>query len=312
LGKPSEIVDDFIEGVMDSIKDFFHDLFKGLAEDTLQNTLDMLQGGLKDDTSDGGIISQFITTHPANFTGGGGTSIWSTIESICTNAVVPLAGMILTIVLAYDLIQMVISGNNMRNFDISIIFKWVIKAECGYLLVSNVYYIASGIFSIGNDVSVKAVSTLLGIVDVGNGEIVLSSSYSTSELIFMWLMSLLVFLAVVIMLAMIVVVSCSRMIEIFMYLGVSPVPMATFANQEWRQIGNSWLRGVIALAFQGFFIIVALGIFSTLFTNAVGTLQGDEDGNAVMQMLILLGYALALIFTVLRTGQISKSMFGAH
>ena len=78
-----------------------------------------------------------------------------------------------------------------------------------------------------------------------------------------------------------------------------------------RSIGKNWVKQLLALSFQGFFIVVALGIFKTLFSNMITSLNSSSDG-VIMQMAMLMGYTAALIFTILRTGAISKSMFNAH
>lgn len=97
-----------------------------------------------------------------------------------------------------------------------------------------------------------------------------------------------------------------------MYLSIAPIPMATMMDSgEWASIGKNWVKQLLALSFQGFFIVVALGIFKTLFSNMIATLNSSKDG-VIMQMAMLMGYTAALIFTILRTGAISKSVFNAH
>jgi hypothetical protein len=114
------------------------------------------------------------------------------------------------------------------------------------------------------------------------------------------------------MMVAIVIVLASRIIEIFMYLGISPIPMATMMDSgEWSTIGKNWIKQLLALSFQGFFIVVALGIFKTLFTNIILQINKGTDG-IVMSMALLLGYTCALVFTILRSGAISKSAFAAH
>jgi hypothetical protein len=88
--------------------------------------------------------------------------------------------------------------------------------------------------------------------------------------------------------------------------------MATMMDSgEWSGIGKNWIKQLLALSFQGFFIIVALAIFKTLFSNMIVKLNAGSDG-VIMQMAMLMGYNAALIFTILRTGAISKSIFNAH
>ena len=138
------------------------------------------------------------------------------------------------------------------------------------------------------------------------------NSLGLGELLTVWFISLIVHLGVMIMMVAIVIVLASRIIEVFMYLGVAPIPMAAMLDSgEWSSIGKNWIKQLLALSFQGFFIIIALGIFKTLFSNAIVSLNSSTDG-IILQMAMLLGYTVALIFTVLRTGAVSKSVFNAH
>ena len=215
-----------------------------------------------------------------------------------------------------DLIQTVIRGNNFKDFDDSIFIKWIIKALCGVILVSNVFYIASALFSFGTDACANGITTLFGTGDFLSTDLALKklalNSLGLGELITVWFISLIVHLGVMIMMVAIVIVLASRIIEVFMYLGVAPIPMAAMLDSgEWSGIGKNWIKQLLALSFQGFFIIIALGIFKTLFSNAIASLNSSTDG-IILQMAMLLGYTVALIFTVLRTGAVSKSIFNAH
>lgn len=300
------MISDFVDGILDSIKSFLLESSEG----NLSTAMNILTDGLQTNRSSNGVMQQLLSTSPVNYTAGGSSSIWSTIQSITENAVVPIAGCILMIVLINDLIQMVISGNNFHEFDTSIFIRWILKCVIGIILISNVFYIASSIFSLGTWVTTKAMGETSRMIFANNANIHISGSYSMGTCFAVLVLSLFLLLIMVIAIAIIVVTLCSRMIEIFMYLGASPIPMATFMNQEWKQMGHNWLRGMIALAFQGFFIVVCIAIFSVLFTNVVVTLSSGSD--VLLQMVFLIGYALALIFTILRSGQISKSIFGAH
>lgn len=301
-------------GLVSDIGNAISDFFKGILVDGIESSMEtsfsVLQGGLTSSRQSNGIIDQFLGTNPVDYTGGGTHTIWSDVQTICENAVVPVAAVLLTIILVTDLIQMVVSGNNFRDFDNTILLKWIIKAVCGIVLVSNVFYIATGIFSIGTWAANKAMRSL-GSMNIGSGRLNINpDNYGFGELLVVLLLSFLLVIIMYVTIAIIVVALCSRMIEIFMYLGASPLPMATFMNPEWKQMGHNWIRGMLALAFQGLFIIIALTIFTTLFRNAIQSLNNGQE--IVLQMAFLFGYALAMIFTILRSGQISKSIFGAH
>lgn len=81
------------------------------------------------------------------------------------------------------------------------------------------------------------------------------------------IISFVMIIVTFLLLASIIVVLASRIIEVFMQLSIAPIPFATFLNKDWADIGRNWLRNILALAFQGFFIIVALAIFSLYLTT---------------------------------------------
>lgn len=307
-----------ISDAIDALEDWCCDLFKDGIKSQFDGISDLLTDTFSQTTGSGGLVSTYLTSHPANFTGGGtgGTTVWTTIETLCNNVVVPIGGFILTIILLNDLIQTVLRGNNFKDFDDSIIIKWIIKALCGVILVSNTYYIASALFGFGTNVCANGLATLFGTGDYLDTALALNKSslseLSLGELMTVWFISLIVHLGVMILIVAIVITLASRIIEVFMYLSVAPIPMATMMDSgEWASIGKNWIKQLLALSFQGFFIVVALGIFKTLFANMIATLNSGT-GSVIMQMAMLLGYTAALIFTILRTGAISKSVFSAH
>ena len=310
-----------ISDAIDALEDWCKDLFKDGITSQFDGISDLLSDTFSQTTGtggSGGLVNDFITQHPSQFTGGGsgGTTIWTTIETLCNNVVVPIGGFILTVILLNELIQMVLRGNNFKDFDDSIFIKWIIKALCGVILVANTYYIASALFSFGTTVCSNGLATLFGSGDYLSETLSINrtalSDLSLGELMTVWFISLIVHLGVLILIVAIVITLASRIIEVFMYLSIAPIPMATMMDSgEWASIGKNWIKQLLALSFQGFFIVVALGIFKTLFSNAIVALNASTDG-VILQMGLLLGYTAALIFTILRTGAISKSVFNAH
>ena len=279
-----------ISDAIDALENWRCDLFKDGIKSQFDGISDLLTDTFAQTTGNDGLVSTYLTVHPANFTGnaaGTGTSVWTTIETLCNNVVVPIGGFILTIILLNDLIH-----------------------------VSNVFYIASGLLSFGTNICSKGLSELFGTGDYLSTALALKKSalsgLSLGELMTVWFISLIVHLGIMILIVAIVITLASRIIEVFMYLSVAPIPMATMMDGgEWSGIGKNWIKQLLALSFQRFLIIVALGIFKTLFANMIATLNVGGDG-VIMQMAMLMGYTSALIFTILRTGAISKTVFSAH
>ena len=303
------MVDDWVNGIMDKFKEFLI----SCVETNLSNSISLLTSGMSG-SGIGSQVTKYLTNSPLSSTVSG--SAWSLIKNISDSSIRPIAITIVTMISVYDLVQMIATGNNMRDFDTAIFFKWIFKTNIAIYVCSNVYSITAWIFSTGATVASSAKTSLGTSISATSNNFTnlhtALSKYTNGQLFLISMLSGLVSIVVFVMFAVILVVLCSRVIEALMYMAISPIPMATMMNSEWRQIGNSWLRGVMAIAFQGFFIVIAIAFFGSLFNGVFGTISASAPFATVLtKMLKLLGYSLALIFTVLRTERISKTMFAA-
>ena len=91
------------------------------------------------------------------------SGVYSMIRNLSETVIVPIAGVILTFVMCYELIQLVTEKNNMHDVDTWMFFKWIFKTYCAVLLVTNTWNIVMGIF----DVAQSVVSQSAGVI-VGN------------------------------------------------------------------------------------------------------------------------------------------------
>ena len=96
------------------------------------------------------------------------------------------------------------------------------------------------------------------------------------------------------------------MIEIYLTVSVAPIPFATMTNREWGNIGTNYFRGLFALAFQGFLIMVCVGIYAVLINNMI---IADDIHSALFSVA---AYTVILCFSLFKTGSLSKSIFNAH
>ena len=105
---------------------------------------------------------------------------------------------------------------------------------------------------------------------------------------------------------LITVILYGRMIEIYCVCSVSPIPFATLANREWGSIGTNYLKGLFALAFQGFFIMVCVAVYSALVASVA---VSNNLHSALWQVA---SYTVILCFSLFKTGSISKSILNAR
>lgn len=237
--------------------------------------------------------------------------VFSLIQNLSQTVIVPIAGLIITFVLCYELITMVTQKNNFHEFETFNIFLWVFKAYIAIYLVTNTFTITMAVFDVGQHV----VNGASGVIS-GSTAIDAASAISTlldtleemevGELFLLSLETMLISITMKILSVLITVIMYGRMIEIYLYTSVAPIPFATMTNKEWGNIGNNYLKGLFALAFQGFFMMVCVGIYAVI-VNAM-TISDNLHG----AMFSVAAYTVVLAFSLFKTGSLSKSIFNAH
>lgn len=286
--------------IWDKITEWLKELLVGGIVSNLSGLFDSINTRVAD-------VATTVGTTPQGWNG----SIFSMIKNLSENVVVPIAGIILTIVMCLELIQMLIDRNNMHDFDTFVFFKWIFKTFATVLIVTNTWNIVMGVFDVAQNVVNQASGVIVGdtAIDVatliGNMETKLMEM-DIGPLFGLWFQSSLMGIIAWVLSICIFIVVYGRMIEIYMVTSVAPIPMATMANHEWGQLGQNYLRSLFALGFQAFLIMVCVAIYAVL----VNTITVDSDVSAALWTCI--GYTVLLCFTMFKTSSIAKSVFNAH
>ena len=209
------------------------------------------------------------------------------------------------------IISMVTEKNNMHDIDTFMFFKWFFKAWVAVYLVTHTFTITMAVF----DMAQHVVSGAAGVIG-GNTNIDVDAALSSMqagldameipELLLLVMETSLVSLCMKIMSVLITVILYGRMIEIYLYCSVSPIPFATMTNREWGQIGNNYLKALFALGFQGFLIMICVGIYAVLVGSMI---VADNLHSAIFS---LAAYTVILCFSLFKTGALAKSIFNAH
>lgn len=238
-------------------------------------------------------------------------SIFSMIRSLSNSVIIPIAGMIITFILCYELISMITSSNNMHEMDTFMFFKYFFKMWVAVWIVSHTFDLVMAIFDVGQHVVNSAAGIISGSTAIDASALIgqmnsVMEGMQVGELVLLALETLLVSFGMKVMSIIITVVLYGRMIEIYLYTSVAAIPFATMSNREWGQIGNNYLRGLLALAFQGFFMMVAVAIYAVL----ISTMQISSNMHGAL--FGIAAYTVMLCFALLKTGSLSKSVFNAH
>lgn len=288
-------------GIIDKITDFIKEMLQGWV---LSN-LSTMFGDVNDKV---GTIAGEVSKTPSTWNAG----IFSMVQTLSENVIVPIAGMVISFVLIYELITIVINKNNMHDFDTGLFFRFLFKACIAVMLLSKTFDIVMAVFDVGSHVVTEAAAQISGSTSL-DVEATLTTMFNNQignmgigELIGLGMETMIISLCMKIMSVLITVILYGRMIEIYLYVSVSPIPAATVTNREWGSVGTNYLKGLIALAFQGFFIMVCVAIYAVLVAGV------SVAGNLHSALWSVAAYTVILCFSLFKTGSLSKSIFNAH
>ena len=221
-------------------------------------------------------------------------NIYSMIRALSDNLILPIAGVILAFVMTLELIQLIAERNNLHDIDTWVFFKWVFKTAAAVLIVSNTWNIVMGVFEAAQSV----VNSASGII-VGNTSITLADHIADLEarllemnvwtLLGLWLQSFVVGFTMWALTICIFIIIYGRMM-----------------GKEWGGMGQNYLRSLLALAFQGFLIIICIAIYAVLVQNML------IDDNISTAIWLCMGYTVLLCFTLFKTSSLAKSIFNSH
>lgn len=288
-----------MNSLFDKITDWLKEVLVGGIMDNLSGLFDSVNDQV-------GEIAGNVGASPASFS----PEVFSLIRNISESVIIPIAGLILTFISCYELIQLIIEHNNLANFETWIFFKWIFKTFVAVMLITNTFNITMAVF----DVSQHVVTSAAGIIS-GSTAVDASALENLEEtlmdmdlgpLLGLWLQSIIVQITMSALSILIFVIVYGRMIEIYLMVSLAPIPFSTFGSREQSQIGQNYLRSLLALGFQGFLILICVGIYAVMVQGIAFT---DDVIGSIWGVM---GYTVLLCFTLFKTGTLAKGVFNCH
>ncbi len=289
---------------MNFIWDKVTEWLQGLLISGIMGNLTGLFDGINGKVSE---IAGVVGATPQGWNG----SIYNMIRSLSDAVMIPIAGVILTAVACIELIQMIVDRNNLHDFDVAMIFRWVIKTTIAVLIVTNTWNIVMGIFDLAQTVVSRASGVILADTSISLDGVITDLEGRLQEmdvgaLFGLWLQSSIMGMVSWALTICIFVVVYGRMVEVYCATSIAPIPMATMVSRDWGQTGQNYLRSLFALGFQAFLIIICVAIYAVL----VRSIAVDTD--VVSAIWTCVGYTVLLCFTLFKTSSVSKGLFNAH
>ena len=288
---------------MDSIIQQITDWLKEVLVAAIMGNLSGMFESVNDQV---GEIATSVGRTPASFS----PEVFAMVRNISESVIIPIAGLILTFIACYELIQMIIDHNNLANFETWIFFKWVFKTFAAVLLITNTFNITMAVF----DVAQNVVNASAGII---SGDTAIDASaleamedtlmrMDLGPLIGLFLQSFIVQVTMSALAIVIFIIVYGRMIEIYLLVSLAPIPFSTFANREQSSVGQNYLRALLAIGFQGFLIMICVGIYAVL----VQSIAFSDD--IIASIWGVMGYTVLLCFSLFKTSTLAKTVFSAH
>ena len=211
-------------GLWDKLTEWIKELLLGMIENNLNNMF-------TDVNEKVGMIASEVGKSPQSWDG----DIFSMIESLSESVIVPIAGLVITFVLCYELISMLIDRNNLHDVDTWMFFKWVFKAYIAVVIVTNTWNIVMATFDVAQNMVNQAsgVISTEASIDIASSIESMMAGLEEKEIAELFLISMETLIVTFTMDALsilITVILYGRMIEIYLVSSVAAIPMATLAN----------------------------------------------------------------------------------
>lgn len=279
-----------LDSLLQAIEDWIRELFTGMVNANLTTMFT----DVNEKTSE---IAAQVGQTPQGWNG----SVFSMIQGLSNNVIVPIAGIIITMVLCYELITMLTERNNLHDVDTWMFFKYFVKMWIAVYLVSNTFTIVMAVFDVGQSVVSSAagyisgttaidVQSMIGTMDTA------MEAMEIPELMMLALETALVSLCMKILSILIMVILYGRMIEIYLYDKDEDGNMVIVAQEAEivRTIYKSFVQGVhpslIAIRLNGLGLKTVYG--NDWSGNSVRNILRNEKycGDVLMQKTITVDY----------------------
>lgn len=243
------------------------------------------------------------------------TSIYNGVLLIMKNAVMPVAYVMLGLLFVFELYNITIRtegqhGTTGTEIPFRVIFKiimckWAIDST--QLIMGAIYDVSAQIIkNIGSTISggvtltpadIEVIRAIVEDMDFG---VKLMTSVEVT----------IIYLIVNFVMVIISVIVVGRMMELYVYMAIAPVPISTFPNAELSGVGKNFLKGFAAVCIQGVLIYIVVAMFPLLFGNAtMGNI--NDPTNFSKSLMTAAGYAFVLLISIFATGRWAKQICNA-
>lgn len=285
------------DSLIDSLQEWLLNALLGFIEWNLDLTHSLFQSSVDS-------VRENVSETPNEFS----SLIVENLRLISDTAILPVAGLLLTYIFCYEIYELVVEKNRGNDFETGQLMFLIFKTAAVILLITNSFDITLAFFDLGKWITDKVPATTLVIPDSVTTNLV-DSVDNIGAALGMSVLAIIVLLITFLMAGIIYLVAWSRIVIILLYVSVAPIPFATLMNKDWiGSIGQNYVKQLIALMLQGFFMIICLVIYAGLLDKTTTLIM--QESQPVFGLLLLLVSMGILTITLTRTHSLAKSVVG--
>lgn len=295
----SEFADKLIQDILKNLYDGLY----GVCGKLFATMFDKLNSEIEN-------AAQTLTQTPETWS----PDAYSTVKTIAENAFVPIASCFIACILAWQLVHLMQESNQMGDRIIEKLIVLLISCAICVYLCSNSFDIVMWFFKFGAKVTDKISGSTVGSFQMGpdalENFLPQPQGGRYTPMMVIELMGDLLLLGF----GNIAIMACGVIIyirvsiwflEFLIYASAASIPNATWMNREWSQVGMNYTRKMLAVAFEGPFMLLLFAIYG-------GVVSGIDTGNFAESVIMIIGCGFALLGMMFKTGNISSSIFNAH
>lgn len=296
-------VSEFIDKVLQNIFKIF---YAGLYESTERS----LEGLFDSFNREVNKATNLISAGPKQWN----TSAYSMMQSVSENVCIPIAAVFITVIFCWELIHLVQESNSMHNIPperlMIVLLKFALcLVVCAYSFKIVMSFCDLGIWAsakLGGHTSTSLWNFQLTLEDMGIDPTPEKITFSAvMELAGYKVMLAIGTVGIWICGAIVYVRVMLWFIELLLYASPAPIAYSTWMNKEWSQMGMNYTRKMLALSFEGFFMLLLFAVYG-------GVLEGLQTGDFKQNLVMIIGCGFGLAVMMFKVGNISASIFNAH
>lgn len=288
-----------IEDMIKGINDWFFEFLQSGIKYFLDLMMEFFEKSVR-------TVQDNVSQTPTEFS----KVITDNLRTISDTAILPVAGLILTYVFSYELYRMVVDKNKGQDFDFEQVFFLIIKTSAMIMLLTNSFNITLAVFDLGKWITDQIPHSLLTMPSSITDNIINGmEDGAVGKAFVVWLVTSIAFIITFVMSGIIYLVAWSRIITIMLFISVAPIPFSTLLNREWiGSIGQTYVKHLLALMLQGYFMLVCLVVYSGLLEKTSSMIVAE--GSVFYGLMLLLVSMAILVITLTRTHSLAKSVVG--